>query len=118
MVSDKENKNGWNEYSRLVLTELETLNGKFQHLSEELTEAREDILKNGSRIKRVQDELVELKEWRKDMSEIVSPTQLKEVRKDVDKLKTFKTVSTTAWVIVQILFGVALALFGVFKGVS
>ena len=85
MASDKENKNGWNEYSRLVLAELETLNSKFQYLSEELTEAREDILKNGSRIKRVQDELVELKEWRKDMSEIISPTQLKEVKKDVEK---------------------------------
>lgn len=115
MGTDKEHKNGWNEYSRLVLAELENLNTKFQHLSEELTEAREDILKNGSHIKRVQDELVELKEWRKDMSEIVSPTQLKEVRKDVDKLKTFKTISTTSWVIVQLIFGIALALFGVFK---
>jgi|10_taG_2_1085330.scaffolds.fasta_scaffold113224_3 uncharacterized coiled-coil DUF342 family protein len=115
MAGDKENKNGWNEYSRLVLAELETLNNKFQHLSEELTEGRQDIIKNGTQIKRVQDEIKELKEWRKDVSEIVSPTQLKEVRKDVDKLKTFKTISTTAWVIVQIIFGIAIALFGVFK---
>jgi septation ring formation regulator EzrA len=115
MASEKENKNGWNEYSRLVLAELENLNTKFQHLSEELTEARQDIIKNGTQIKRVQDEIKELKEWRKDVSEIVSPTQLKEVRRDVDKLKTFKTISTTAWVIVQILFGIAIALFGVFK---
>jgi len=114
-MSDKENKNGWNEYSRLVLAELETLNTKFQYLSEELTDAREDIIKNGSQIKRVQDELVELKSWRKDMSEIITLTQLQEVRKDVDKLKTFKTISTTAWVIVQVLFGVAIALFSVFK---
>ena len=34
----------------------------------------------------------DIKEWRKDVSEIVSPTQLKEVRQDVDKLKTFKCV--------------------------
>jgi uncharacterized coiled-coil DUF342 family protein len=115
MASEKENKNGWNEYSRLVLAELENLNTKIQHLSEELTEARQDIIKNGTQIKRVQDEIKELKEWRKDVSEIVSPTQLKEVRRDVDKLKTFKTISTTAWVIVQILFGIAIALFGVFK---
>ena len=54
-MSDKENKNGWNEYSRLVLAELETLNTKFQYLSEEWTDAREDIMKNGSQIKRVQD---------------------------------------------------------------
>ena len=77
MAADKENKNGWNEYSRLVLAELENLNTKFQHLSEELTEARQDIIKNGNQIKRVQDELEDLKVWQKDMSEIVSPTQLK-----------------------------------------
>ena len=64
---------------------------------------------------KVKIDIIDIKEWRKDVSEIVSPTQLKEVRKDVDKLKTFKTVSTTAWVIVQILFGIAIALFGVFK---
>ena len=58
---------------------------------------------------------MELQSCRTDMSDIITLTQLQEVRKDVDKLKTFKTISTTAWVIVQVLFGVAIALFSVFK---
>ena len=58
----------------------------------------------------------ELKEWRKDVSEVASPTQIKELSKEVDDLKTFKTKSTTAWVVVQIVFGIiASHLFGYFK---
>jgi len=106
-----EKKNGWNEYSRLVLAELEKLNNSVEELSDDISDLRQEITK----IKSIKYDIIDIKEWRKDVSEIVSPTQLKEVRKDVDKLKTFKTVSTTAWVIVQILFGIAIALFGVFK---
>lgn len=111
MDTDKEHKNGWNEYSRLVLAELEKLNNSVEEISDDITELRQEITK----IKSIKYDITDIKEWRKDLSEVVSPTQLKEVRKDVDKLKTFKTVSTTAWVIVQILFGIAIALFGVFK---
>ena len=114
MGTDKENKNGWNEYSRLVLAELENLNSKFESLSTELKESRREIIKNGTQIKRVYDEMEDIKEWRKDVSEIVSPTQLKEVRQDVDKLKTFKTMSITVWVVVQIIFGIAATLFGLY----
>jgi len=106
-----ENKNGWNEYSRLVLTELEKLNNSVEEISDDITDLRQEITK----IKSIKYDIIDIKEWRKDVSEIVSPTQLKEVRKDVDKLKTFKTISTTAWVIVQIIFGIVIALFGVFK---
>jgi hypothetical protein len=39
-----------------------------------------------------------------------SPTQLKELQKEVSDLKTFKTMSTTVWVVVQIIFGIAATL--------
>jgi len=92
MDTDKEHKNGWNEYSRLVLAELEKLNNSVEEISDDITELRQEITK----IKSIKYDITDIK-------------------KDVDKLKTFKTVSTTAWVIVQILFGIAIALFGVFK---
>tara|TARA_R110000751_G_scaffold282760_1_gene386016 strand:- start:1524 stop:1856 length:333 start_codon:yes stop_codon:yes gene_type:complete len=107
-----EKQNGWNEYSRLVLAELEKLNNSVEELSGDITDLREEITK----IKSIKHDIADIKEWRKDLSEVVSPTQLKEVRKDIDILKTFKTISTTVWVVVQIAFGIAIALFGVFKG--
>jgi|TARA_R110000803_G_scaffold153293_3_gene218151 ribosomal protein L29 len=106
-----ENQNGWNEYSRLVLTELEKLNNSVNEISDDMADLRQEITK----IKSIKYDIIDIKEWRKDLSEVVSPTQLKEVKKDIDKLKTFKTISTTVWLVVQIIFGIALALFGVFK---
>jgi len=106
-----ENQNGWNEYSRLVLAELEKLNNSVNELSDDMVDLRQEITK----IKSIKYDIIDIKEWRKDLSEVVSPTQLKEVKKDIDKLKTFKTISTTVWLVVQIIFGITLALFGVFK---
>ena len=106
-----ENQNGWNEYSRLVLAELEKLNNSVNEISDDMVDLRQEITK----IKSIKYDIIDIKEWRKDLSEVVSPTQLKEVKKDIDKLKTFKTISTTVWLVVQIIFGIALALFGVFK---
>ena len=106
-----ENQNGWNEYSRLVLTELEKLNNSVNEIVVDMADLRQEITK----IKSIKYDIIDIKEWRKDLSEVVSPTQLKEVKKDIDKLKTFKTISTTVWLVVQIIFGIALALFGVFK---
>ena len=34
------------------------------------------------------------------------PTQMKELSKEVDDLKMFKTKSTTVWVVIQIVFGI------------
>jgi len=106
-----ENQNGWNEYSRLVLAELEKLNNSVNELSDDMVDLRQEITK----IKSIKYDIIDIKEWRKDLSEVVSLTQLKEVKEDIDKLKTFKTISTTVWLVVQIIFGIALALFGVFK---
>ena len=75
-----EKQNGWNEYSRLVLAELEKLNNSVEELSGDITDLREEITK----IKSIKHDIADIKEWRKDLSEVVSPTQLKEVRKDID----------------------------------
>ena len=53
--------------------------------------------------------------WKKDISEVVSPTQLKELKDSVEGLKTFKTVSTTVWIVVQTIFGLAITLYSIFK---
>jgi len=44
-VSTENRDNGWNEYSRLVLKELETLAEGIQALNAELQEVRKDILR-------------------------------------------------------------------------
>ena len=47
------------------------------------------------------------------MDDVASPATLKEVKKDVATLNTFRTVAITVWAVVQIAFGVFIALMKV-----
>lgn len=109
-MGNNTNQNGWNEYSRLVLAELEKLNNKVDSLSEENSTIRQEL----SKLEQFRDEITTLKDWKGNVDEVSSPTQLKELQKEVSDLKTFKTMSTTVWVVVQIIFGIAATLFGLY----
>ena len=109
-MNDNSKQNGWNEYSRLVLAELEKLNTKVDSLSTEINTINQSM----SKIEQIKDEIDVLKEWKNNIDEVSSPTQLKELQKEVEKLKTFKTMSTTVWVVVQIIFSIAATLFGLY----
>ena len=104
---NEDKQNGWNEYSRLVLAELEKLNNNVSALSKDIDTLKEDMTK----IKSLKYSVDDLKEWRKDISEVASPTQLKELTDEVQSLKTFKTVAVTIWAVVQIGFGLFIAFF-------
>jgi hypothetical protein len=66
------------------------------------------------KIEQIKDEVEVLKEWKNKVDEVSSPTQLKELQKEVNDLKTFKTMSTTVWVVVQIIFGIIATVFGLY----
>ena len=103
-------QNGWNEYSRLVLAELEKLNKRVEDLSQDNNTMRQELTK----AEQTKEELITLKNWKNNIDEVSSPTQLKELQQEVEKLKTFKTMSTTVWVVVQIIFSIAATLFGLY----
>jgi len=108
------NQNGWNEYSRLVLAELEKLNKRVDSLTTEVNEIKQEISKQ----EQVKYDLLDLKNWKHNVDEVSSPTQLKELQKEVESLKTFKTMSTTVWVVVQIVFGIVVAILGLYLKAS
>lgn len=99
MIDDK-GQNGWNEYSKLVLKELERLNENYESLRDEITKIHNDIAKNDTE---------NLKRWKMNVDEVFSPTQMKELRTDVDNLKSFKTTATTIFFVIQFLMGLAVA---------
>jgi TolA-binding protein len=104
-------QNSWNEYSRLVIAELERLNDGISKLNGEIQDLKREI----TEMKVKEDNVKELKKWKESVDEVTSPTQLKEVIKDVSELKTFKTQAITVWVVVQILFGIVIMLLNYFK---
>jgi predicted nuclease with TOPRIM domain len=99
------NENGWGEYSRLVLKELETLASGIKELNENINEMKREM----TEIRAKEDKVQELVKWKERIDEVASPSQLKELQLQVDELKSFKTQAVTVFAVVQ--FGMAAVLF-------
>ena len=94
-------QNGWNEYSRLVLKELETLAIGISNLNSEIQDVKKEI----ALIKDREDKVDKLTEWKEKVSDIVSPSQLDQMVKELKELKDYKTKSMTVFAIVQFVMG-------------
>jgi len=100
-MANEKNQNGWNEYSKLVLKELETLGEGISSLRNDVQEVRQEI----AGIQSHQDHIVELREWKNRVDEIASPMQLKELTQQISELRDFKIRAITVFAVVQ--FGMA-----------
>ena len=99
------NQNGWNEYSKLVLKELETLAEGIKGLSNEIQELKGEI----TELKAKEDRVKDIKEWKEKIDEVASPSQLSSALKEIDDLKHFKTKAVTVFAVVQFLMAMAVA---------
>jgi DNA repair ATPase RecN len=135
-MSDYNEKNGWGEWSKHVLKELERLNTNYENLTKKIDGLRDDVyeeivdVKNDmAKVKTMEYSINELKSWKKnyeseavlkvvrelkdwkgDVDEVVSPTQLKNYLSQLQDLQTFKTQAITIFLVVQSLMGIAIAL--------
>jgi len=94
-------ENGWSEYSRLVLKELETLATSIQSLNSEIQELKQEI----ARMREREDRVDELRAWKEKIDEVASPSQIQTALKEVDDLKMFKTKAITIFAVVQFAMG-------------
>ena len=95
---------GWEVYSKMVLKQLEDLSNSMNGLRQEIQELKSEI----AEIRGQQGNVQDLKEWKNKIDEVCSPSQLKELRQEVDELKIFKTKAITIFAGVQFLMGVIL----------
>lgn len=107
MTEKNSTQNGWNEYSRLVLKELETLSKGITNLSTEIQGVKQEI----ALLKDREDKVEALQSWKETIAEVVSPSQLRELVKEVQELRAFKTKAITVFAIVQFILAI-LAVFG------
>ena len=98
-------QNGWNEYSKLVLKELETLAVGIESLRVEVSELRTELVS----IKHNEDKVQELREWKSKIDDVASPPQLQEALKEIEELKLFKTKAVTVFAGVQFLMAALVA---------
>mgnify|MGYP002632443218 CR=1 FL=1 len=108
MSSD--NQNGWGEYSRLVLKELETLATGIESLRSELLDVKQEL----AAIRAKEDKVDELRVWKSKIDDVTSPTQLKSLVDEVQELKLFRTKAVTVFAVVQFLMAAAVATSKIF----
>ena len=89
-------QNGWNEYSRLVLEQLESLSAGIDAVREEMLGIKQEL----AIMKAREDRITELKTWKEKIDEVTSPSQLKDLVKEIQTLKEFKTKSVTIFMVV------------------
>jgi len=95
----------WGEYSKLVLKELETLAQGIKELNESMNEMKREITELRAR----EDKVQELVKWKERVDEVASPTQIKEIKDEVEDLKLFKTKAVTVFAVIQ--FAMAVIIF-------
>jgi uncharacterized protein Yka (UPF0111/DUF47 family) len=94
-------QNGWNEYSKLVLKELESLADSIDNLNVQLQEVKQELIE----IRAKEDRIDDLKAWKEKIDEVTSPTQLKELMIKVDELNSFKIKAIGVFISVQFIMG-------------
>jgi len=94
MTNEVKSNSSWNEYSKLVLKELETLASGIESLSSELKTLKEAIQR------------LELREDKVD--DVWSPPQMKDQIEKVQAQEVFKTRAITVFAVIQFLMASAL----------
>lgn len=96
-MSIEKKQNGWNEYSKLVLKELESLSVSIDNLNMQIQDIKQEMVE--TRVK--EDRVDELRAWKEKVDEVASPTQMKELIVKVDELNSFKTKAIGVFIAVQ-----------------
>lgn len=98
-------ENGWNEYSRLVLEQLEALSISVEGLRSEMQELRQEL----AIMKAKESQVAELKVWKEKIEDFASPRQMRLALNEIEELKMFKTKAVTIFMVVQSMVGGVLA---------
>ena len=99
------NESSWDQYSRLVLQQLETLSSGIEGLRVEL----QDVINQLTELKAKEDRIHDLKDWKDKIDEVASPSQLQNALQEIEDLKIFKTKAVTIFTVVQFFMAAAIA---------
>jgi len=111
MSLDSENisKNGWSEYGRLVLKELERLNAGQDDIKKDLEKKFNDLNEKISDFKNTEKDVEELKKWRENVIEVWSVSQMKQGKDEIYKQKNEWQKVIGIVITVQVIIGLIIA---------
>lgn len=113
MATEKET---WGDYSKLVLKELERLNITYEKMRLDLDERFEEISESLSEFKNTSKLVNDQKQWIEKVNDVWSPVQMKEAKDEIYKQKSNWVATIAIITFVQILIGIAIAVWGKFSG--
>lgn len=98
-MEEQDAKHGWSEYGRLVLKELERLNDGQEALRKDFDDKFREMNERMSTIQNLERDTSDLKTWYGKVTDVWSPTQMKEAK---DELYAQKNKWT--WIIAIVTF--------------
>ena len=102
-------KNGWSEYGRLVLAELQRLNQGQDAMKQDLDAKFLELNNKISAFNTLEKDIEELKSWKKDVIEIWSATQMQQAKDEIYKQKGYYQRLIGIIVAAQIVFTLFMA---------
>jgi hypothetical protein len=120
-MSDNENisKNGWSEYGRLVLKELERLNEGQDKLREDFDKQFKDLnekmTKSITSFETTEQEVKELRDWKEKVTEVWSTTQMKQSKDEIYQQKGQWQRTVGIVIATQVIIGIVITLMKTFN---
>ena len=101
----------WEEYSKLVIKELENLNLNQKELKNDLDEKFNKLNIKFTKFESVQKDVDDQEVWIRKVNEIWSPTQMKESKDELYKQKGRWIALIAIYTVVQLIVGFVIAIW-------
>lgn len=110
-MSESENisKNGWSEYGRLVLKELERLNEGQEKLRTDFDKQFKELNERMSDFKSTEQDVKDLKDWKGKVLEVWSTSQMKQSKDEIYRQKDKWQKTLGIIIALQVLFTIFIA---------
>ena len=109
-----ENPSSWIEYSRLVLNELERLNENHERMREDMADRFQEINRTLTEFKNTERQVQDQKIWMEKVTDVWSPSQMKEAKDELYKQKTKLVAAAAIISVLQVILTIILSLWGKF----
>jgi TolA-binding protein len=107
-----ENKDTWADYSKLVLKELERLNENHEKMRSDFDSRLNEMNLKLNDVKGIEKSVNQNSEWIQRVTDIWSPTQMKEAKDELYRQKNRWVAAIAIMSFIQILVGIIISIWG------
>lgn len=107
-----EQKDGWGEYSKLVLNELVRLNDNHERMRNDFDSKLQEMNFKLGDIKNIEKNVNSNTVWMEKVNDVWSPNQMKEAKDEIYKQKSRWVAAIAIITFVQIIIGFVISIWG------